>query len=245
MTEGVGCPGLLASPRAGRAVVFWHGEGADRCAEAWHAPVAVTDDAAGLEVGDDLFQGWRRSGARRVPEDGPSPTAATRGGGGARRFRNRSRKRSRKRSRNRISEAEIRLGRGESRSRSGRREGFDRSPTTRTTARWRRSWRGVSSATSRSTAGRRRRTTSRSPLERRGRRGESVGDGRWLALAALSGGGAHGATEGHSKGAKYKGCCLVDSASSRRLARREQPTAADVSRARRRADVVLRGPTQP
>ena len=31
-----------------------------------------------------------------------------------------------------------------------------------------------------------------------------------LALAALSGGGAHGATEGGSKGAKYKGCCLVD-----------------------------------
>ena len=46
---GVGHPGLLVSPRVGRAVVFWHGEGADRCAEAWHAPVAVTDDAAGAK----------------------------------------------------------------------------------------------------------------------------------------------------------------------------------------------------
>ena len=38
--EGNGVPGLLIRPREGRAVVFWHGEDAGSCPEAWHAPLA-------------------------------------------------------------------------------------------------------------------------------------------------------------------------------------------------------------
>ena len=34
--------GMVVTPRVGRAVVFWHGEDAGSCPEAWHAPSSVT-----------------------------------------------------------------------------------------------------------------------------------------------------------------------------------------------------------
>ena len=43
--ENVGAPGLLVSPRVGRAVIFWHGASAGDDATAWHAPITVTERA--------------------------------------------------------------------------------------------------------------------------------------------------------------------------------------------------------
>ena len=44
--EGNGVPGLLIRPREGRAVVFWHGEDAGSCPEAWHAPTCVEEGSS-------------------------------------------------------------------------------------------------------------------------------------------------------------------------------------------------------
>ena len=45
MIENVGAPGLLVSPRVGRAVIFWHGASAGDDATAWHAPITVAERA--------------------------------------------------------------------------------------------------------------------------------------------------------------------------------------------------------
>ena len=42
---GDGAPGMIVTPRAGRAVVFWNGASAASCPEAWHAPARVRGDA--------------------------------------------------------------------------------------------------------------------------------------------------------------------------------------------------------
>ena len=61
--EGNGVPGLLIRPREGRAVVFWHGENAGSCPEAWHAPTCVEE---GLErqVARHLFLRCRSGPSR-------------------------------------------------------------------------------------------------------------------------------------------------------------------------------------
>ena len=214
VTEGVGCPGLLVSPRAGRAVVFWHGEGADRCAEAWHAPVAVTDDAAGPKWVMTFFKVGDGAGRAESPKTDQVPIAATRaeaeGPVGSEidpeidpendpendpeikspKLKSASAAES--------LEAEAVGAKGSTVS-----DDEDDVPVASLVAR------GVFSG-ARVDGGSAAANDAAPPSNVEEDEVNPSEMDAELALAALSGGGAHGATEGGSKGAKYKGCCLVD-----------------------------------
>ena len=210
VTEGVGCPGLLVSPRAGRAVVFWHGEGADRCAEAWHAPVAVTDDAAGPKWVMTFFKVGDGAGRAESPKPDQVPVAATRaeaeGPVGSEidpennpennpeiespKLKSASAAES--------LEAEAVGAKGSTVS-----DDEDDVPVASLVAR------GVFSG-ARVDSGSAAANDAAPPSNVEEDEVNPSEMDAELALAALSGGGAHGATEGVSKGAKYKGCCLVD-----------------------------------
>ena len=67
---GVGAPGMIVTPRAGRAVVFWNGASAASCPEAWHAPARVRGDAPKWLV--TLF----KAGEPAAPPEGREGEAA-------------------------------------------------------------------------------------------------------------------------------------------------------------------------
>ena len=215
VTEGVGCLSSTRLPQGGpRGGVL-----ARRGCRSMRRSVARARRRhrrrGGPEVGDDLFQGWRRSLRAESSEAGPSPSrhqlrAEAEGPVGC---RNRSRKQSGENNPgNRISE-EIRLGRGESR-RSGRREGF--------AGVRRRRGRRVPVGVDRGAGCRRRRVDpqrvgggERAPpsnVEEDEVNPSEMDASRWR-IAAPSGGKRHGATEERGVEGGLAGslrCCLVD-----------------------------------
>ena len=75
---GDGAPGMIVTPRAGRAVVFWNGASAASCPEAWHAPARVRGDAPKWLV--TLF----KAGEPAAPPEGREAEAAAKAAAAAR-----------------------------------------------------------------------------------------------------------------------------------------------------------------